>query len=249
MRDDRSWYDTLQACVNGHVISSMVESHPEHAKKRCPECGAETITQCPACNAKIQGYHHIPGLAHVGDDMPAHCHECGNAYPWTEKRKNAGKKDNASKPELTKDVFVVHGRDEEMKQAVARTLSRLELNPVVLHEQPNHGRTLIEKFERNANVQFAVVLLSPDDMGFLSGDDPSSAKPRARQNVIIELGYFVGALKRERVFALKRDGQMELPSDFSGVVYTPYDSGGRWQFDLVRELKAAGYAVDANNIV
>ena len=111
----------------------------------------------------------------------------------------------------TNNVFVVHGHDEEMKQAIARTLSRLGLQPIILHEQPNQGKTLIEKFERSADVQFAVILHAPDDMGYVKTASADHAQARPRQNVILELGYFVGKLTRERVFALKREGDLELP--------------------------------------
>jgi predicted nucleotide-binding protein len=150
---------------------------------------------------------------------------------------------------LTNDIFLVHGHDEEMKQAVARTLSKLDLNPIILHEQPNQGKTIIEKFEKNSDVQFAIVLLSSDDMAFTKTTSPKDARPRPRQNVVLELGYFVGKLSRERVFALKRDGNLELPTDISGVVYTLYDAAGHWRFELVRELKAVGYPVDANALL
>jgi predicted nucleotide-binding protein len=147
-------------------------------------------------------------------------------------------------------VFVVHGRDEEMKQAVARVLERLGLVPVILHEQPNRGRTIIEKFTEYANTGFAVVLLSGDDFAYSQKEDPAKARPRARQNVILELGYFLGRLGRERVFTLYREvSSFEIPSDYSGVVFTALDAAGRWQFDLVRELRAAGYQLDANKIL
>ena len=149
----------------------------------------------------------------------------------------------------TNNIFIVHGHDEEMKQYVARTLPLLKLNPIILHEQPNGGRTIIEKFEKNSEVGFAVVLLSPDDLAYpAKGGDPKKAMPRARQNVVLELGYFAAKLGRERVFALKR-GDLEIPTDFSGVIYTPYDAAGNWRFDLVRELRAAGYTVDANALI
>jgi predicted nucleotide-binding protein len=133
-------------------------------------------------------------------------------------------------------VFIVHGHDREMKQAVARTIERLGLEAVILHEQPNRGQTLIEKIERFADVDFAVVLLSPDDTGYLNADGEDAAKPRARQNVILELGYFAGKLGRERVVALHRGG-IEFPSDYDGVLYTPYDGdSGAWRSELVAEL-------------
>jgi predicted nucleotide-binding protein len=147
-------------------------------------------------------------------------------------------------------VFIVHGRDESMKLAVARTLDKLGLIPVILHEQPNKGRTIIEKFTDYSDVTFAVVLLSPDDLGRSTEDSEDSLSHRARQNVVLELGYFIGKLGRERVLALfKPVDTFEMPSDFSGVLYVPYDDTGRWQFDLVRELKASHYQVDANRLV
>lgn len=146
-------------------------------------------------------------------------------------------------------VFVVHGHDDALKQTVARVLERLELEPIILHEQPNAGRTIIEKFEDYADVSFAVVLLTPDDMGYEAESDPNSAKPRARQNVILELGFFLGRLRRKNVAVLyDSEVEIELPSDYDGVLYIPVDKAGRWQLDLVRELKAAGLEVDANKI-
>ena len=248
---DRSWYDVMQACTNGHVITSEASSRPEDLRKRCPECGDETITQCLKCNADIQGYKHVPSVTYPRPNTPpAYCHECGEPYPWTiASELTASKNKPANTSVQTNDVFVVHGHDDEMKQSVARVLSQLGLNPIILHEQPNRGSTLIEKFEQNAEVQFAVALLSPDDMAYPASASPQSAKPRARQNVILELGYFVGHLTRERVFALKRDDLLEIPTDISGVIYTLYDQAGAWRFDLVRELKAAGYDVDANALL
>ncbi|MBI5686898.1 MAG: nucleotide-binding protein [Verrucomicrobia bacterium] len=151
---------------------------------------------------------------------------------------------------ISKRVFVVHGHDEAMKQAVARTLEQLGLEPVILHEQPNKGRTIIEKFTDSADVGFAVVLLSPDDFGY-SKDQPSgSAKPRARQNVVFELGFFIGKIGRSKVAALYREqAGFEKPSDVEGVAYTAFDLAGNWRFEIVRELKACGYDVDANKLL
>jgi len=144
-------------------------------------------------------------------------------------------------------VFLVHGRDDEMKAVVARFIERCGLQPIVLHEQVDQGRTIIEKFEQESDVGFAVVLLSPDDVGGLLTDpqEPKAMRPRARQNVVLELGYFVGKLTRNRVCALKR-GEIELPSDFSGVLYTPFGADEGWKIKLARELKSAGYDVDMN---
>lgn len=156
-----------------------------------------------------------------------------------------GSSDNRGNERInTEEIFVVHGRDEGAREKVARFLERLGLKPVVLHEQPNQGRTIIEKFEDFGQVGFAVVLLTPDDTGKLN-DDAGGLQPRARQNVIFEFGYFVGKLGRKNVCALVQ-GDLEKPSDYDGVLYTPLDDSGAWEMHLIRELKSAGYDVDAN---
>ena len=140
-------------------------------------------------------------------------------------------------------VFIVHGHDAAGLEMVARFIERVGLIPLVLHEQPSGGRTVIEKLEHHGDVDFAVILLTPDDEGKDKGD--AELKPRARQNVVLELGYFVGRLGRNRVCALHR-GPMELPSDILGVVYVSFDEGGGWRLTLARELKQAGFTIDMN---
>ena len=145
----------------------------------------------------------------------------------------------------TRKVFVVHGHDEAAREAVARFLEQTNSEPIILHEQANKGQTIIEKIEEHGDVGFAVVLLTTDDLG---GEDERHLAPRARQNVIFELGYFIARLGRERVAALKQDS-VEVPSDFSGVVYLTYDSRKAWKEALAKELKAAGFEIDWNKVM
>lgn len=112
-------------------------------------------------------------------------------------------------------VFVVHGRDDGAREAVSNVLLKLGLKPVILHEQANQGRTIIEKIEAHSDVHFAVVLLTPDDVGGMREHD---LQPRARQNVLLELGYFVGLLGRKNVCALKK-GELNYRR-ISGASYT-----------------------------
>ena len=147
-------------------------------------------------------------------------------------------------PTVSSKVFIVHGKDDGAKQTVARFLERLELSPIILHEQPNQGQTIIEKFEEYSDVGFAIVLLTPDDVGG-PADGSDVQRARARQNVILELGFFLGKLGRERTCALLVD-DVEIPSDYDGVLYIPMDGQGAWMMNLVRELKGAGLEVDAN---
>lgn len=142
-------------------------------------------------------------------------------------------------------VFIVHGHDEGARQTVARFIERIGFEAIILSEQANQGRTVIEKIEAHGDVGFAVVLLTPDDVG---GKDVNSLRPRARQNVLLELGYFIALLGRERVCTLAK-GDLEIPTDFAGVVWEPLDDGGAWKAALARELKASGYPIDWNKVM
>jgi predicted nucleotide-binding protein len=143
----------------------------------------------------------------------------------------------------SRKVFIVHGHDEALKLDVARFVERLGLNAVILAEQANQGRTIIEKFEAHAeDAGFAIVLLTPDDVGAPAGNSPA-LKSRARQNVILELGYFIGRLTRSRVCALHK-GNVELPSDILGVVYVSV--AANWKLQLAGEMKTAWPDLDLN---
>ncbi|MBC2382236.1 nucleotide-binding protein [Pseudomonas sp. WS 5106] len=144
---------------------------------------------------------------------------------------------------LSRRVFVVHGHDDGSREMVARFLEKVGFEAVILHEQANQGRTVIEKVEAHGDVGFAVVLLTPDDEGCVKGGTP---EPRARQNVILELGYFIGRLGRGKVCALKK-GALEIPSDYAGVVYESLD--GNWKHALGRELQEAGHEIDWNKVM
>lgn len=134
--------------------------------------------------------------------------------------------------------------------AVVLPIEQLDLDAIILHEQPNKRRTIIEKFTDYSDVSSAVVLLSPDDIAYPKEGSSSEAKLRARQNVVFELGFFIGKLGRESVFILHREGEnFEMPSDHSGVLFIPYNESGKWKFDLIKEFKACGYEVDANKMV
>jgi predicted nucleotide-binding protein len=145
-------------------------------------------------------------------------------------------------------VFIVHGHDDVEKIKVARFIEKLGLEAIILHEQANEGKTIIEKFEAHAlNVGFAVVLLTPDDVGASKGAQ-EKLNPRARQNAILELGYFCGSLGRNRVCVLYKEG-VEMPSDYLGVIYTPLDNSDGWHLKLAKEMKAAGLDVDMNKAI
>jgi predicted nucleotide-binding protein len=146
-------------------------------------------------------------------------------------------------------VFIVHGHGDAIKQSVARFLEHLDLAVVILHEQADKGQTLIEKLQSHSSevdIGYAVVLLTPDDLGKLASKE-GELSPRARQNVVFELGYFIAKLGRERVRALYSKG-VELPSDYQGVLYTELDDAGAWKLSLATEMKAVGFDIDLNKL-
>jgi predicted nucleotide-binding protein len=139
-------------------------------------------------------------------------------------------------------IFIVHGRDTLRAESVAHTVaSATGRKAIILREQPNSGRTLIEKFEENAaEVSYAIIILTGDDKG--SRADETDTRPRGRQNVIFEMGYFYGLLGRRSVSVLLRPG-VEKPSDTDGIAYITFDDHGIWKAELLRELRHAGFNV------
>lgn len=140
-------------------------------------------------------------------------------------------------------VFIVHGHDNETKQEVARFIESLGLKTIILHEQASRSMTIIEKIEHYSNeANFAVVLYTPCDKGRSAKETNIPARDRARQNVVFEHGYLMANIGRGNVCALVK-GEIETPSDISGVVYTQLDANGGWKIELIKELKACGYTI------
>jgi predicted nucleotide-binding protein len=162
------------------------------------------------------------------------------------------KRIKAEKKEITntdnKKVFIVHGHDIELKNDVELFLKSISLEPIVLHKELDEGLTIIEKFEKHSNVNYAIILLTPDDIGFTVKE---SAKPeserniefRSRQNVIFEFGYFVGKLSRRNVCCIFKEG-VAVPSDLNGLIYKKVvKSVEEVGMFLMKEMKNAGLDV------
>lgn len=141
-------------------------------------------------------------------------------------------------PKRANSVFLVHGHNETMLAQVEAFLRKLKLQPVILKNEPNKGQTVIEKLESSSDVGYAIVFLTGDDEGREKGK--TRWNKRARQNAILELGFFMGRLGREDVCAIYEDG-VERPSDFEGVVYI---DSAKWELQLIKELHDAGLKFD-----
>ena len=145
-------------------------------------------------------------------------------------------------PHNSKKVFIVHGHEGELKQAVARIIEKQGIEAIILSEQANKGRTIIEKFEDYSDVSGAICLFTADDYGRAKNN--ATDNTRARQNVVLEAGYFMGKLGRNCV-AILADKDIEMPSDLSGIVYT---DSTNWEINLLKELKEMGYTIDFNKL-
>lgn len=154
---------------------------------------------------------------------------------------------NSKSLQLNKKVFIVHGHNETIKLQVERFLRQLNLSSVILHEEASEGMTVIEKFEKHASgCSFAIVLLTGDDIGGKKGTPLKNLKPRARQNVILELGFFIGKLGRSHVCVI-HEPDVDIPSDYAGVLFLSIKNN--WQYDLAKEMKKAGLSIDLNSLI
>lgn len=173
------------------------------------------------------------------------CLEAVEDDSYGELRKAASTADSAA---LSNKVFVVHGHDVTLKVDVERFIHEVGLEPVVLHRQADHGKTLIEKFEHYSDVGYAFILLTPDDIAYPQSqqnlpEEKRAFELRARQNVIFEFGFFVGRLGRSRVCCLYKGGVI-LPSDLNGLVYKKIEGSLDEQaYSIIKELKAVGYGI------
>ncbi len=144
----------------------------------------------------------------------------------------------------SREVFVVHGSDHGTRDTVARFLEQLDVVPIILDEEASKGRTIHQKFRDHSSVAYAVGLFTPDDEGKPAGS-LAPLKPRPRQNVVYELGFFLAKLGDTKVCVLYSDG-VEIPSDLSGVIYISLDKDGAWKLRLAKEMRAAGIEIDMN---
>lgn len=171
-----------------------------------------------------------------------------NVIITSEEQKTTNEEDIQTKSKEQKitnnNVFIVHGHNGALKYKTANLINKLGLNPIILHEQVNSSRTIIEKIEKyGSEAQAAIILFTPDDIGKTNLE--KETKFRSRQNVVFEAGYFMGLLGRDKTILVVSDNSIDLPGDLSGVVYT----GDSSEFEIAKELKAMGLKIDMNNLL
>ncbi|MGZ3560645.1 MAG: TIR domain-containing protein [Vulcanimicrobiaceae bacterium] len=141
---------------------------------------------------------------------------------------------------VSSKVFITHGRDKATRDAVVNFIHSLQLQPIVLEDEPSGGLTIIEKYEKHARVGYGIAILSPDDVGCLKEAALDGLNPRARQNVIFELGYMFASISRHHVAVLLTYPGIERPTNIEGIVWIHLDAGEGWKYKLRKELREAG---------
>jgi predicted nucleotide-binding protein len=144
----------------------------------------------------------------------------------------------------SRKVLVIQGEDGKKGMEVLSFLRKLELDPVIPAEQPGQRMRLMEEFEQNPGIVFAITLLTGDDVGYPRGK-PEESWPRPKQDLIFELGFLVGRLRQSLVCALHEEG-LDLPSEYSGKIFVPFDADGLWRLLIARAMKIAQVQVDLN---
>lgn len=150
-------------------------------------------------------------------------------------------------------VFVVHGHDTVAREQLELVLHKLGLDPFVLANTGGGGMTIIEALESEIGghpdaARFGIVLMTPDDVGYSKRDGEAKAEPRARQNVVLEMGMLISSLSRPNVAILKK-GHLEVPSDADGILYVGFNDHVKETVPrLAERLNQAGFKIDASAI-
>ena len=150
------------------------------------------------------------------------------------------------KPNYLASCFIVHGHNNEVKQTVARFLETLKIEAIILSEQGGIN-SILDKIENCSNVDFSIILLTPDDVGNVK-TKANELNQRARQNVIFEFGYFISKLGKSKVIALRLD-ETEIPSDYGGIIYIGFDEADGWKLKLGKEIMKIGIDIDLKNLI
>lgn len=159
----------------------------------------------------------------------------------------------ATTPSHESKVFIVHGHDSQAREQLELVIHKLGLAPFVLQNTGGSGLTIIEALEREIGhhsgaAKFGIVLLTPDDIGYAKEAGDTEAQPRARQNVVLEMGMLISALGRTNVAILKKQ-HLEIPSDAQGILYIAFNDHVKETVPkLVDRLRSAGFVLNPEAI-
>ena len=233
IEDYKRWRDRCKSIYQTSFTEAESSYYHDFESQICSIWGSDTVKEYKDNIRRL--VNHMKGDIERVDLI-----EC---VVETEKQKDEPIQNKVDK----KKVFVVHGHNSALRVEVARTIEQLGLQAIILQEQDDFGNTIIEKFEANASdIGFAVILITGDDLAVSKKDlereqietaFKASYRSRARQNVVFEMGYFIGKLDRAHVFELMEEG-VEVPGDLSGVLYTEVDNEGMWKVKLAKRLKS-----------
>lgn len=152
-------------------------------------------------------------------------------------------------PTTPRRVFIVHGHDRGVLAEIEAFVLKAKWKPVVLKDQSSPGENLLDELVKHSRgVSFAIVILSADDVGRLKTKPETESRYRARQNAIFEFGFLIKQLGKKKVFVLHHKG-VELPSDYGGAIYIPYDASGAWKSLLAKAIKGAGIYLNVNLVI
>jgi Predicted nucleotide-binding protein containing TIR-like domain len=220
------------------------ELDPEPADRAEPELDLEPTDDAPSVSVEIEA---APS-PHIEFVEPS---ANGSAQPPLPATTSAGARHGGPGGGGSGQVFLVHGRDENLKQAVTDLLERAGSHEItILNERPSDRRMLVEHFDEHpAGSRFAVVLLTADDVGAPRVDSEREPyfSPRARQGVVFEMGVLVAAVTPRYMCVLYEDG-VELPFDLDGIAYVRLDLAGTWQSKLLLHMRSAGFEYDLNRL-
>lgn len=239
--------DEIQLLIDNRVTSSTPAFKAWHVKTErflTRKFGSDSIEVRSFCETRF-----FPALITSNADNIGYCKQSliATGYIFQEYLQEMENEQGQNSVDIKENyshdkVFIVHGHDGELKESVARIIEKQGIEAIILSEKANKGRTIIEKFEDYSDVGGAICLFTTDDIGREKAE--TVEKPRARQNVVFEAGFFMGKRGRNHVVLLADSG-VEMPSDLAGVVYS---NTANWQVDVLRELKAMGYTVDFNKL-
>jgi len=222
--------EDLRELLKSRGVSAKEQAVQSGVQFRCPDGEVFVVYDTGTCVAQGK----------MATDLSRFVQECG--------AKKGGDRTAALRP--PGPVFIVHGHDRAARDELELLVRRMGLEPIVLANLAAQGDTIIEKLEHylvEHKVGFACVLLTPDDEGHRAGH-PKESRPRARQNVVLELGMVLAALGRRRVAILRKES-VEDPSDIAGLLWIGFkDNVSEVASKLFKELTEAGYSPKADGL-